>query len=275
MTAPTPDRLVDYDGVTFHTDGRVGTVTLNEPETRNAQGYELLSKIELAFDAAAADPDVRVIVIRGAGGHFSSGHRLGHGHNLTDPPLESYAKLKKYNIDLLMKWRDLPKPTIALVEGYCIYGGWMLAAAMDLVFAAEDAQFLGGYVQYNSLPWDLGVRRAKEIAFESRFMTAQECADAGFVSRVYPAQELVARTYGYAQRVAENDPFTLRMTKLEMNKAQDAQGFRSLIADSFGDYVGMLFTPNFEMKTEDGRRLLSVDLAVRGRKGQRPGQSRS
>ena len=71
-----------------------------------------------------------------------------------------------------------------MVEGFCIYAGWMLAAAMDVVFAAADARFLGGFVEYNSIPWDIGVRRAKELCFESRFITADEAAEFGLVNRV-------------------------------------------------------------------------------------------
>jgi enoyl-CoA hydratase len=159
-----------------------------------------------------------------------------------------------------------------MVDGYCIYAGWMLAAVMDLVFASDQAQFLGGFVEYNSIPWDLGFRKAKEICFESRFMTAAECQAAGFVSRVFPAEDLERETRAFARRVAENHPFTLRMTKLQINKAQDAQGFRSLLEDSLGDYVAMMFMPGFSTILEDKKRLRAVDLAVRGRRGERYGQ---
>jgi len=127
-------------------------------------------------------------------------------------------------------------------------------------------------VEYNSIPWDLGFRKAKEICFESRFMTAAECQAAGFVSRVFPAEDLERETHAFARRVAENHPFTLRMTKLQINKAQDAQGFRSLLEDSLGDYVAMMFMPGFSTILEDKKRLRAVDLAVRGRRGERYGQ---
>ena len=92
-----------------------------------------------------------------------------------------------------MKWRNFPKPTIAMVEGYCIYAGWMLAAAMDVVFAAETAEFLGGFVEYNTIPWDIGIRRAKELVFESRFISAAEAEQLGFVNRVLPLGRAGAR----------------------------------------------------------------------------------
>ena len=149
----------------------------------------------------------------------------------------------------------------------------MLAAAMDVVFAADDAEFLGGFVEYNTLPWDIGVRRAKELVFESRFITAAEAAQYGLVNRVCAKAELEYETLAWARRVAENAPETLRMAKIQMNKAQDAQGFTQAVEDSLGDYVAMMYMPGVEMRVEGQRRLLSVDLAVKGRRGERFGLS--
>jgi enoyl-CoA hydratase len=265
----------DFGQVTFHRDGPLGIITLNRPEMMNAQGYEMLAQIDQGFDLARADPEIRVVIVRGSGGVFSAGHDLSPDRPQSEDPLQRYDEFKKYNLDLLLKWRDFPKPTIAMVDGYCIYAGWMLAAVMDLVFASDRAQFLGGFVEYNSIPWDLGFRKAKEICFESRFMTAEECRADGFVSRVFTPEDLERETCAFARRVAENDPFTLRMSKLQINKAQDAQGFRSLLEDSLGDYVAMMHMPGFSTILPGQKRLRSVDLAVRGRRGERHGQGGS
>jgi len=172
---------------------------------------------------------------------------------------------------LLLAWRNFPKPTIAMVEGYCIYAGWMLAAAMDVVFAADNAEFLGGLVEYNSIPWDIGVRRAKELVFESRFIGAEEAARYGLVNRVLPLADLERETYAYARRVAENSPEVLRMAKIQMNKAQDAQGFTNAVEDSLGDYQAMMHMPGSNLRMEGQRRLLAVDLAVKAKRGERFG----
>ena len=179
---------------------------------------------------------------------------------------------KKYNLDLLLKWRNFPKPTVAMVEGYCIYAGWMLAAAMDVVFASETAEFLGGFVEYNSIPWDIGIRRAKELLFESRFIPAEEAARYGLVNHVLPAAELEAAAYAWARRVGENSPEALRMAKIQMNKAQDAQGFTNAVEDSLGDYQAMMHMPGLQMRLDGERRLATVDLAVKGKSGERFGQ---
>ena len=259
----------DFGQVTFHREGPLAIITLDRREAMNAQGYEMLAQIDQGFDLARAEPGIRVVIVRGSGGVFSAGHDLGPDRHEAQDPLERYDEFKKYNLDLLLKWRDFPKPTIAMVDGYCIYAGWMLAAVMDLVFASDRAQFLGGFVEYNSIPWDLGFRKAKEVCFESRFMTAGECRDNGFVSRVFTPEDLERETFAFARRVAENHPFTLRMTKLQINKAQDAQGFRSLLEDSLGDYLAMRYAPGFSTILEGRKRLRSVDLAVRGRRGER------
>jgi enoyl-CoA hydratase len=272
---------MQFQEILYAAQDGVAQITLNRPAYKNAQGYRMLDEIDQAFALAGADREVRVVVVRGAGGVFSTGHDLGTPEGMeyryglgAREGIETYDQFKRYNLDLLLKWRNFPKPTVAMVEGYCIYAGWMLAAAMDVVFAAEDAQFLAGFVEYMSIPWDIGIRRAKELCFESRFIPAAEAAQYGLVNRVYPKAELERETLAWARRVAENAPETLRMAKIQMNKAQDHQGFTNAVEDSLGDYVAMMYMPGTEMRVEGQRRLLSVDLAVRGRKGERFGLAR-
>jgi len=140
-----------------------------------------------------------------------------------------------------------------------------------VVFAADDAEFLAGFVEYMSIPWDIGVRRAKELCFESRFITAAEARDYGFVNRVLPAADLEREAFAWARRVAENSPDALRFAKIQMNKAQDAQGFTQVLEDSLGDYQAMLHLPGMPHRMEGQRRLHTVDLAVRGKRGERFG----
>jgi len=269
---------VDFETVLYVAEAGVATITLNRPQVRNAQDYRMLDEIDAAFELAGGDRSVRVVVVRGAGGVFSTGHDLGSEEGTAyrrslgaRDGIERYDQFKRYNLDLLLKWRNFPKPTLAMVEGYCIYAGWMLAAAMDVVFAAEDAEFLGGFVEYNSIPWDIGVRRAKELCFESRFITAEEAARYGFVNRVLRKADLERETYAWARRVAENSPEALRMAKIQMNKAQDHQGFTNAVEDSLGDYQAMMYMPGSAMRAEGLKRLATVDLAVRGKRGERFG----
>jgi len=269
---------MEFRDVLYTTDGPLGVITLNRPKYRNAQSYRMLDEIDAAFSLAEKDKSVRVVILRGSGGNFSSGHDLGTQDALdyreelgASPGIETYDQFRKYNLDLLLRWRDIPKPTIAMVEGYCIYAGWMLAACCDIVFASDDAEFLPGFVEYMSIPWDVGVKKAKEIVFESRFISADEAKESGFVNRVFSGADLERETYAYARRVAENTPFALRFAKIQMNKAQDMQGFTRALVDSFGDYVAMMYLPGEEMRVEGEKRLATVDLAVKGKKGERYG----
>lgn len=272
---------MDFQQIVYAPDGPIGVITLNRPAYRNAQGYQMLDEIDEAFNRAKADKAIRVVLVRGSGGVFSTGHDLGTPEEIeyrrtlaASPGIETYDQFKRYNLDLLLQWRNFPKPTVAMVEGYCIYAGWMLAAAMDVVFAADNAEFLAGFVEYMSIPWDIGVRRAKELCFESRFISADEAARYGLVNRVLPADRLEAETYAWARRVAENSPEALRLSKIQMNKAQDAQGFTQALEDSLGDYQAMLHMPGIQHQMPGQRRLHTVDLAVRGKRGQRHGLAR-
>ena len=270
---------MEFRDILYTTDGPVATITLNRPRYKNAQSYRMLDEIDAGFRLAKDDKGIRALVIRSSGGNFSSGHDLGtedaisyHKALGAKPGIESYDEFKKYNLDLLIGWRNFPKPTIAMVKGYCIYAGWMLAACCDVVFAASDAEFLAGFVEYMSIPWDIGIRRAKEICFESRFITAEEAREYGFVNRVLSPSALERETYAYAQRVAENSLDALRFVKIQANKAQDAQGFTNALEDSLGDYQAMKYMMGAEMRVPGEKRLATVDLAFRGKKGERYGQ---
>ena len=274
--------MPDFQDVLYSTAGGVATILMNRPRYKNALSYRLLDEIDAAFTLAGEDKSVRCVVLRGAGGNFSSGHDLGTADALeyrkalgAEPgTIEAYDQFKTYNLDVHLRWRNFPKPTIAMVEGFCIYAGWMTAACCDVVFAASNDEFLAGFVEYMSIPWDIGIRKAKELCFESRFITAQEAHNFGFVNRVLAPENLERETYNFAHRVAENSGDALRFAKIQMNKAQDAQGFTNALEDSLGDYQAMMYLLGSEqMRVGGQRRLLTVDLAVKGRKKERYGQS--
>jgi enoyl-CoA hydratase len=265
--------------VLYEVDGGVALITLNRPRYHNAQSWTLLDALDEALDRAMANKAVRIAVVRGAGDNFSAGHDLGTPEQVADfaargleerKGLRWYEGFRRYNLDLTLKWRNLPKPTIAMVHGYCIYGGWMIAAAMDLVFAAPNARFLAGLLEYFSVPWDIHPRKAKELCFESRFIGAEEARELGFVNRVYPAEELHRETLAYAHRVAENGLTALRMSKLAINKAQDMQGFSAAMEAAFADFL-VLTSTGGTGRQEGVRRLGGVELALRGAKGERYG----
>jgi len=225
--------MTTYSAITYEVSDKIARITLNRPRYRNAQSQKMLQELDHAIIAANADHAVHVITLFGAGEDFSSGHDLGTAdeaeYRVRFPDEAgmrgTFARSWRNYPDTHLRWRNIGKPTIAAVQGYCIYGGWMVASTMDIIYAADDAKFIGGLFQYFSIPWDIHPRRAKELLFEGRVLTADEAKELGFVNRVFPRELLVEATLAYAAEVAKNDPFEMRMTKLAINQAQDAQGF--------------------------------------------------
>ena len=234
--------------------GKVARVIFNRPEHLNAQGYQLLDEVDRAFRMATADEACGAIVLSGAGRSFCAGHDLGteeetrycEEHGMArphDPDLRRKVEdMYEFYVKKTLAWRNCPKPTVAMVHGYCIYAGWMLAAAMDVVFAAEDALFLPGMVEYFSAPWDLGPRKAKEILLEHRFMPATEALACGFVNRTFPADRLEEETLAYADRVADNSlvsPAWTGTIKAAINHMEDMMGFSSEIETAYTSFCLM------------------------------------
>jgi enoyl-CoA hydratase len=252
-----------YSTLRLKQTGAVRRITTNRPEVLNAQSRILLKELDDAFKRAIDDDSVRVIILAGAGKHFSAGHDLGSKQEMADQKrtkLEpgfkgEYRRIFERFFENTMRWRDLPKPTIAQVQGYCIMGGMMIASACDLIVASDDALFAdravrwgGAHVQYFSMPWDLGPRKAKEFLFTGDFFTARQAAEAGLVNRVVPRAKLETETMKLAQQIAERDPFALKFAKASVNETMDAQGFRAAMAGAFKNYM-MTIPHRIEMGT--------------------------
>lgn len=227
----------------------VARITLARAEARNAQNETLLYELDSAFAATAHDPAVRVIVLAGDGPHFSSGHDLRGSRDMRRfTPVTAWggaaaeepgvagrqAREEEIYLGFCRRWRDLPKPTIAQVQGKAIAGGLMLVAVCDLVVASEDAQFSDPTVAFGvngvewfSHAWDFGIRRAKEMLFTGASFSAAEAERIGFVNKVAPREALEAETLALASRIARRPAFGLRLAKQAMNQAQDAQGFQT------------------------------------------------
>ncbi len=263
---------MDYAQILYELDGHVLRVTCNRPSYRNAQSRRLLEELDDAFARASEDTEVRVIVLMGAGEHFSAGHDLGTPDEQADrqqrPRQEGlrgrFHHSREHFVEKTLRWRNVAKPTIAAVQGYCIFGGWMIASAMDLIFAADDAMFLGVNFQYFSIPWDVHPRKVKEILYESRFIDAQEALELGLANRVIPREQLEAETMAYAHRVAQNDPFQLRLIKMAVNQMQDGQGFTSHITAAHTMHI-LSSTgeadPDYALAKPEGRRRPMVQQA--------------
>ncbi|MEU1343694.1 enoyl-CoA hydratase [Streptomyces sp. NPDC005827] len=220
----------------------IATLTLNRPEVANAQNAALLDELDAAWTRAAEDPDVKVIVVRAEGKHFSAGHDLKDRWPGPDEITLEWiyrAENRRY-LEYTLRWRNTPKPSIAAVQGRCIAGGLMLCWPCDLIVAAEDALFsdpvvtmgIGG-VEYHGHTWELGPRKAKEILFTGRPLTAEEAERVGMVNRVVPRAELDTATRELAERIAAMPAFGLRQAKRAVNQTLDVQGFYAAIQSVF------------------------------------------
>ena len=265
--------MTEYKQIRYEANEGIAWLTLDRPNARNAQSRILIEELDDAYGRAAHDDSVGVIVLLGEGDHFSAGHDLGTPQEVADrtarPPEEGlrgrYKRSWDMNIDPTLRWRNIPKPTVAAVQGYCIFAGWLIASASDVIFAADDAMFLPTNFQYFSVPWDINPRKAKAILFESRFIGAEEAEELGFVWQVVSRDELESTAMDYAARVAENDPFQLRMIKLAINQVQETQGFSAHIYGAHA--LHMLSStgegdPGYALKKPEGRRRPMVQRAM-------------
>ena len=229
--------------IRYQVADRIGTITLNRPEAANAQNGELLDQLDAAWQQAAADPDVAVVVLRAEGKHFSAGHDLKGSSPAESGPItleRIYQVEARRYLEYSLRWRNMPKPSIAAVQGRCIAGGLLLCWPCDLIIAADDAQFsdpvvmmgIGG-VEYHGHTWELGARKAKEILFTGRPVTAEEARQTGMVNRVVARAELDERTRELAAQIAAMPPFGLRQAKRAVNQTLDVQGFYAAIQAVF------------------------------------------
>jgi enoyl-CoA hydratase len=236
---------VSYQEIRYE-PGRVARIVLARPQYRNAQSATLLEEVDDALGRAAEDPAVRVIVVSGEGDAFSSGHDLGTPEQVAwrednwraGTDVENHFTYSwDHFVAMSLRWRDLPKPTIAQVHGWCIFGGWLVASSMDLIVAADDARFMTALLQYFPLPFDVGARKAKELLFDNHEISAAEAMELGFVNKVVPRADLEQDTMALAERIAGNNAFYLRMVKLSVNQAQDGMGFRAAVQGAHSHYM--------------------------------------
>ena len=234
--------MPDLATVRYAVEGNVCTLTMDRPEVANAQNTQLIDDLDAAFDAAGADDAVRVVVLTGAGRHFSSGHDLkalvgdveaDEWRQMRDTPEGKFEHEKVMYFDRCLRIRDFPKPTIAAVNGSCVAAGLMLACMCDLIVAADDAVFsnpvlrmTGAAVEILVEPWEMPPRKAKEFLLAAEKFTADEAERLGMVNRVVPADRLLAEAHELAERVAKVPPATAQVVKRSINKTLDLMGQR-------------------------------------------------
>jgi len=246
------------DEVLYERDGAIARVTLNRPEYRNAQNSAMTYALDDAFYRAAADDEVKVVILSGAGKHFSAGHDIGTPGRDVDSSFDRraglwwdhvgklggesrYAREQEVYLGMCRRWRELPKPVIAQVHGACIAGGLMLAWICDLIVASDDAFFADPVVrmgipgvEYFAHPWVMGARQAKEFLFVGERVDAGRALQLGMVNRVVPREQLAAEVDALAAKIATMPRLGLALTKKAVNQAEDAMGLQVGMDSVFG-----------------------------------------
>jgi enoyl-CoA hydratase len=240
--------MSDFEQIVYSdvNDGVV-RIVLNRPNARNAQDTRMLYELNDALDRAAQDDEIRVIVVAANGPHFSSGHDLRERDALAtqrefktvttwggfdaDGAAAQFAREQEIYLGFCERWRNIPKPTMVEVQGKVIAGGLMLVWPFDIVIAADDATFQDNTVamgicgaEFFNHPYELGVRKAKEMLFTSDAVSAHDAHRLGAVNHVVPRDELTRFTMDMARKIAAKNLFSLRLTKMAVNAAEDNAG---------------------------------------------------
>src|SRR3954462_1799893 len=198
---------------------------MDRPDYRNEQNRAMTYALDAAYYRAVDDDEVKVIVLAGEGKHFSAGHDIGSPGRDADQSFDRravmwwdhtdrvggdqrFARESEVYLGMCRRWREIPKPMIASVQGACIAGGLMLAWVCDLIGAADDAFFADPVVrmgipgvEYFAHPWVLGPRAAKEVLFTGDRFTAARAKEWGMVNRVVPREQLDAEVADLAGRI--------------------------------------------------------------------------
>ncbi len=244
-------------------DPQVVRIVLARPDSRNAQDPRMLYELNDAFDSAAQDDEVKVVILAGDGPSFSAGHDLHAAWTVTDEAerRESWGNFaavgawggftrpgaegcmaveEELFLGLCWRWRNFPKPTIAAAQGPTIAGGLMLLWCCDLIVATTDATFSDPVVAFgvngNEFflhAWEFGARKAKELLFTGAALSAQEARALGMVSQVVEPEELDEAALALARRIALMPAIGLKLAKQSVNQSLDAQGQWTAVQGAF------------------------------------------
>ncbi len=229
-----------YEEIIYSKERRVATITLNCPDKLNAMGPVLMREFEEAVEEFNHDDDARVLVIRGAGRAFSAGFAIGGAPAAGGQHVEMTVDRDRDGLQATaMRWLRLwesPKPTIAMVHGYCLAGASELAVMADLTFVADDAK-----IGFPSLPigsgdietfwyWFVGPKRTKEIAWLlGTQISGKKAQEWGFANESFPAEKLEEETYAKANLIARLPLPLLNLKKKSVNRIMEFQGFRAAV----------------------------------------------
>jgi len=256
---------VAYQLIRYSVDGPLARISLNRPDKLNAINAAMIAELNQALDRAEADEAVRVILLTGEGRAFSAGFDLDSG-----PEQEAGADVSALqsavreelttDFNIIMRFWDCPKPTIAAVHTYCLGSAMEMAVACDITLAAQGCRFGAPEVKFGSgivalvLPWLCGPKKAKELLLTGNDRVTSEQAEAwGLVNRVVEAGQLLEAARALAMEIVQNDQLAVRLTKQAINRSMEAAGMRRALLEALETDIEIECT-----ETEESRRFNEI-----------------
>ena len=253
-----------YETITFERQGPVGVLTLNRPDKLNAINQPMVKEVLHAQAAAAADDEVRVVVLNGAGRAFCAGFDLQQPGSEKEKGVAEWRELLTEDFDMIIGFWELSKPTISAVHGYALAGGFEMAIACDVTIADASTMFgepelkFGAGIVALVLPWITGPKQAKELLFTGNDRVPAERALAlGLINKIVPDGERLDAAMAMARDMAVMDPAKLAMTKQSVNRTYDRMGMRDALREALD--MDVLITALVTPEGEEFKRIIRED----------------
>ncbi len=228
-----------YQTLIYAIEGPLAILTLNRPNKLNAIDRVLISELDNALNLAEEDEQVRVIILKGEGKAFSAGFDLNVENDSGEDNLKFWRNELRKDFDIIMRFWDCPKPTIAAVHGYCLGSAMEMAVACDITIATGDACFGAPEVKFGSgivamiLPWVIGIKAAKELLLTGDDkVSAERALSLGLVNRLVADGELDTEVRTLARTIATNDQLAVRLTKQAINSSCETKGMREAMLNA-------------------------------------------
>ena len=250
---------MNFETILYETEGPLAWITLNRPGKLNAISKLMVAELNSALDLAVGDDRILVILVKGEGRAFSAGFDLEMDPDSSLTAEEELEALKAElytDFDLIMRFWDSPKPTVAAVHTYCLGGAMELAIACDITLAASGCRFGEPEVKFGSgavamlLPFICGPKRAKEILLTGNDRISSEQAEAwGLVNRVVKPENLEQRAREIALEIARNDQLAVRITKQAINATYEFGKMRNALKHALELDIAIETTETEESRT--------------------------
>ncbi|MDD9981678.1 MAG: enoyl-CoA hydratase/isomerase family protein [Gammaproteobacteria bacterium] len=266
----------DFETIRFELRGRVGLLTLDRPERLNAISARMMDEVDVVLDAAAEDDGIGTVVVCGAGRAFCSGYDLKDDAATPTPNAETWRARLERDLDFLLRFWNMPKPTIAAVHGYCLAGGLELAMSCDITIAEEGCRFgepelkFGSVIVSMMMPWLIGPKLAKELLLSGDdTLSAERAERIGLVNRVVATGTHVEEALALAARIAALDAGAVVRTKAAINRGFEIMGLHEALRaglDAAVEIESMETPSRAEFKRRVREQGLKAALAWRDRR---------